>query len=413
MKGFAASCKVFTSVTTLAYLPRAQDYQNLITHFTQWDHDGGSRMENEHELQEALAQLHRHFPSTPPDGSSCNSATKLFCAVLSLLQQHCDGKNVNLAKNKAIVPDRSFAALLLAMVTFGESGPMNDIGQVPTSDSQDEVERRRFRRRWLRIGNLACQARHVAVSGIPLIQSESGEGFDHFEILWAQQASIPESIDVSNTRRISPLDFIHELPRGVPASMPQLQWEDILIRAWRDDPTWNITFHAEPQVVARCADMGFVVVHNVLGVTKRPCLACDITLSTLAPDLRVPFGSKKPYPLWALPDRFPSTTKSDVRDVVASIKKVLRNALGQHPPQAPGSMNRRETTSDSSYGSLGGDVLNLVVKAGGLGNARMSLTKNICVVLDEVLDFVPVCRSGTNVQPYGQIASRLCRMYLF
>ncbi|PBK94645.1 hypothetical protein ARMGADRAFT_1164267 [Armillaria gallica] len=321
-------------------------YQNLITHLTQWDRDGGGRMENEPELQEALAQLHRHFPFTPPDRSSCNSATTLYCAILSLLRQHCDGKNVNLAKDRATVPNRSFSVLLLAMVTFGESGPMNDIGQVPTSDSQDEVGRRCFRRRWLRIGNLACQARHVAVSGIPLFQSESGEGFDHFEIL--------------NTRRISPLDFIHELPRGVPASMPQLQWEDILNGAWQDDSTWNITFHVEPQVFARCADMGFVVVHNVLGVTKRPCLACDITLSTLAPDLRVPFGSKKPYPLWALPDRFPSTAKSDVRDVVAGIKKVLRNALGQHPPQAPGSMNRRENTSDSSYGSLGGDVLNLV-----------------------------------------------------
>ncbi len=109
-------------------------------------------------------------------------------------------------------------------------------------------------------------------------------------------------------------------------------------------PNLNITFHAEPQVFARCADIGFVVVHNVLGVTKRPCLACGITLSTLAPDLRVPFGSKKPYPLWALPDRFPSTAKSDVRDVVEGIKRRYA-CLGQHPPQAPGSMNRRENTS--------------------------------------------------------------------
>ncbi len=153
--------------------------------------------------------------------------------------QHCDGKMSIWQRTGLLFLIASFAVLLLAMVTFGENGPMNDIGQVPTSDSQDEVERRRFRRRWLRIGNLACEARHVAVSGIPLIQSECGEGFDRFEILWVQRASIPESIDVSNTRHISPLDFIHEFPRGVPASMPQLnqQWEDILDCAWRDGLT--------------------------------------------------------------------------------------------------------------------------------------------------------------------------------
>ncbi|KAK0232373.1 hypothetical protein EDD85DRAFT_107659 [Armillaria nabsnona] len=155
--------------------------------------------------------------------------------------------------------------------------------------------------------------------------------------------------------------------------------------------------------------MGFVVVHNVLGVRKRPCPACGITLSTLAPDLRVPFGSKKPYPLWALPDRFPSTAKSDVRDVVAGIKRVLRNALGQHPPQAPGSMNRRENTSNSSYGSLGCYVSNMVSR-------QVDWEMPECLQRTSVLSWTrcqpnAVCRSGTNVQPNGRIASRLCRMH--
>ncbi len=121
---------------------------------------------------------------------------------------------------------------------------------------------------------------------------------------------------------------------------------------------WFVKLHAELQLLASCDEMGFVVVEGTLGITKRPCMACEMTLPLLASELFVSSGSTKPFGLWALPNRVSILV---LRVIVANLKATLLDAVIRGPPvlseaemKAPSIMNRKQNLSDSSYGSVPG-----------------------------------------------------------
>ncbi|SJL16166.1 uncharacterized protein ARMOST_19685 [Armillaria ostoyae] len=355
---------------------------SLDKHLTRWKSNGGVEVEGQaSEYEKAFLQLRSHFLDVDiesiyhDDASFIDnpiSAGQFLRAILTCILRHRvssanTGIMVVIAKD-ANVSNAFFVVLLLAMAIFAESGFMNDLRQVPAPSSISEsqvvgVRLRRFRRRWLRIVSLARGARSVAVVGLPFMTSlmdrthETQEEFDRcFQIIWAQPLPRLPIEDVSPEGRPSPRQFIARL--GEAPVGKNFGWKDALIAgAWKKR-SWSIRVHAEVQLAIYCKEMGFKIVKNTLGVTKRPCLACDHTLSQHVPRLYIPSGSKKPFRTWALPDRFPTT--SDLSVIVADVQKSLLDELVKAPQaqtNAPTGMSRKENTSDSSYGSVGGETV--------------------------------------------------------
>ncbi|PBK70622.1 hypothetical protein ARMSODRAFT_1033471 [Armillaria solidipes] len=317
---------------------------SLDKHLTRWKSNGGVEVEG----QASEINL-SSFIDNPI------SAGQFLRAILTCILRHRvssanTGKMVVIAKDANV--SNTFVVLLLAMAIFAESGFMNDLRQVPAPSSISEsqvvgVRLRRFRRRWLRIVSLARGARSVAVVGLPFMTSlmdrthETQEEFDRcFQIIWAQPLPRLPIEDVSPEGRPSPRQFIArlgEVPFG-----KNFGWKDALIAgAWKKR-SWSIRVHAEVQLAIYCKEMGFKIVENTLGT---------------CPDY-IPSGSKKPFRTWALPDRFPTT--SDLSVIVADVQKSLLDELVKAPQaqtNAPTGMSRKENTSDSSYGSVGGETV--------------------------------------------------------
>ncbi|KAK0462847.1 uncharacterized protein EV420DRAFT_1521261 [Desarmillaria tabescens] len=358
----------------------------------EWTRRGGTELDGIVTKQkDALAQLLSHFPSVDRATLGNTVTCSLFRAIVSLILRYQNGpRSVNLARDKAKVSDHCFVSLVQAMAVLGDSAFMLNIGQVPMSvslsDSEPKnVRLRRFRRRWLRIVSLVRGARNVADIVIPMIISSfdcsdaptwNRPGFEnefltsdkYFQILWADQTPAPPQINCTVSQPPSPFVFITSI---LQQGQPPRQEEEVnrLMDEWKDTPTlsawtretkWDIKLHAELRLLASCSEMGFIVVENTLGVTKRPCLACGMTLPLLAPELFVSSGSTKPFALWALPDQsFIST--SDLRGIVAKLKALLFDAIIRGPPvlseveiKAPFVMERKQNLSDSSYGSVPG-----------------------------------------------------------
>lgn len=287
---------------------------SLDKHLTRWKSNGGVEVKGQaSEYEKAFLQLYSHFPGDDIESISRDdasfienpiSAGQFLRAILTCILRHrvssATGKMVVLAED-ANVSNSSFVVLLLAMAIFAESGFMNDLRQVPTpssiSESQVEgVQLRRFRRRWLRIVSLARGARSVAVVGLPFMTSlmdrshrtyETQEDFDTcFQIVWAEPLPLSpvEMSDPQKRRR--PLRFIANLCEARPSLVGKnFGWKDVLIAgAWGKKP-WSLRVHAEVQLAIYCKEKGVKIVENTLGVTKRPCLACEHTFSYRAPTL--------------------------------------------------------------------------------------------------------------------------------
>ncbi|KAK0449576.1 uncharacterized protein EV420DRAFT_1766979 [Desarmillaria tabescens] len=362
---------------------------SLDEHFAHWSSNGGVEVDGQASVyEEAFLQLCSHFPEArlesvsrndPPFRENPISASLVFFRAVVTCILGCQvssptDRTVILAQDSD-VSNKSFV-VLLAMEIFADSRYMNDLRQVPTpssiSDSQDVgVRLRRFRRRWLRIVSPARGAQSVAVAGLPLItrllesdgSDDTQEDFDrYFQVLWAQPGLRPPIDPINPVSLRPPFALFSDLCESRTSLVDNtFGWTEALIAGTWKPKLWDIRLHAEVQLVICCEEMGIKIAENTIGVTKRPCLACDHTLARHIPTFCIPSSSKKPFRTWALPDRFPIA--SDIGDIVADIKKSLLDEIEEGPPaqtNVPGSMTRRENISDSSYGSLGGEVSNTV-----------------------------------------------------
>ncbi len=229
----------------------SRDIENYLD---EWNRKGGAELDGMAKKQkDALDQLLVHFSSI--DHSSLIGNTvfcSLFRAIITLILQHKNGKEVNLARDKTNVSDRSFVALVLAMSVLGDSAFMLNIGRVPMpvslSDSVPESVRLRcFRRRWLRIVSLARGAQNVIEVAVPMITASfdcsdgpvwSRPGFEnefltsdkYIQILWADRVPAPPKISET---AMSPTDFITSI---FEQAQPSRRKDEVkrLLEEWKD-----------------------------------------------------------------------------------------------------------------------------------------------------------------------------------
>ncbi|KAK0201212.1 hypothetical protein DFS33DRAFT_1447398 [Desarmillaria ectypa] len=254
--------------------PPSHDVEN---HIDEWTRRGGTELDGMATKQkDALIQLLSHFPSIDHATSGSTVICSLFRTIISLIFQHQNGKEVNLARDKTSVSHRSFVALILAMSILGDSAFMLNIGRCPMSvslsDSESQnVRLRRFRRRWLRIVSLARGARNVAEVGVPMIISYLDCSDDpawnrprfendflrsdkYFQILWADRVLPPPKIKTAESP--PPLEFIGTIlqqaqpsrqKEGVARLMEE--WKDTpILSAWTRGTKWDVRIHAELQL---------------------------------------------------------------------------------------------------------------------------------------------------------------------
>lgn len=197
----------------------------------------------------------------------------------------------------------------------------------------------------------------------PGFENEFLTSDNYFQILWADRVPAPPKI---SEIVMSPTDFITSIfeqaqpPRRKDEVKRLLEeWKDTLVlSAWKPGNKSMLQWFVKLQLLASCNEMGFVVVEGTLGITKRPCMACEMTLPLLASELFVSSGSTKPFGLWTLPNRVSTLV---LRVIVANLKANLLDAVIRGPPvlseaemKAPSIMNRKQNLSDSSYGSVPG-----------------------------------------------------------